>query len=491
MKEFFEKERTSKKEIPIENEKISEDHWFKIGEELYKKLGEVPDPLQIRAQAIIEAFRIPSFPYSSIEKGERGKKEKERDKIIAEYLTNRPGVWIDREKGIISLDFRDMYPEGLPRKLKKALSPDTLEIMETEYEHLKEINPETENSIEADCPIHYFRLPGGVDLFMKGYIHNKIWQERHSKFLQKMNKKAKVICIEGRHSIPFGESLELLWSHPDFQFGHYDKLMKEAVKEGFRGLFTEVDARDVSKIRMDVVRKKRKLIFPDLPSTFFLEFFKFLETQHPQLKEEIETPEKLKEYLIDLSTTYVGIFKRRKKRIFYKGKQYTRFPYITKEGKTSFKPTLLELGQHLFSDALAAIKLHLIARLMAEGKIEKGPIIDYQGAGHLSSKTFFLKHPEYAMEVVLRNIHELMAGRVKKGEISEICDIFKRPDWEEAVKEIAKLVFKKPSPDREKLLDIKIDFLKTFNLDPKQIIPSDEKIEKIREKINKLITKEK
>jgi len=28
-----------------------------------------------------------------------------------------------------------------------------------------------------------------------------------------------------------------------------------------------------------------------------------------------------------------------------------------------------------------------------------------------------------------------------------------------------------------------IDFLKTFNLDPEKIIPSDEKIEEIREKI--------
>ena len=480
MRKFFERPKI------LKQEDVPEDHWFKIGKELYEKLGEVPDPLQIRAQAIIKAFGIPSFPYSSIEKGERGKKEKERDKIIAEYLTNRPGVWIDREKGIISLDFRDMYPEGLPRKLKKALSPDTLEIMETEYEHLKEINPETEDPDEADCPIHYFRLPGGVDLFMKGYIHNKIWQERHGKFLQKMNKKAKVICIEGRHSIPFGESLELLWSHPDFQFGHYDKLMKEAVKEGFRGLFTEVDARDVSKIRMDVVRKKRKLIFPDLPSTFFLEFFKFLETQHPQLKEEIGTPKKLKKYLVALSTTYKGVVGRGGRGIILRnGKRYEAFPYITKEGKTSFKPTLFELGQHLFTDALSAIKLHLIARLMAEGKIKKGPIIDYEGAGHLSSKTFFLKHPEYAMEVVLRMINELMAGRVKEGEISEIYDVFRKPNWQEVVKEIAKLVFKRPSPNGKELLDEKIDFLETFNLDPEKIIPSDKQIEQIREKIGR------
>jgi len=473
----------------LKQENVLEDHWFKIGEELYEKLGKVPDPLQIRAQAIIEAFRIPSFPYSSIEKGERGKKERERDRIIAEYLTNKL-VWIDREKGIISLDFRDIYPKGLPRKLKKALSPEARKIMEIEYQHLKEIKKERNMpKFLDDCPIHYFRLPGGVDLFMKGYVHDKEWQERHGEYLKEMNKEAKVICIEGCRDIPFGKSLELYWSDPDCQRGDYDKLMKDAVDEGFRGFFTEIDARDTSKIKMDnteLFTLPDLFILPDLSEAFFSEYFKFLETQHPKLAEEIGTPEKLKEYLVALSSTHEGMFRRRAIEggiIFRNGKQYRAFPYITKEGKTSFKPTLFELGQHLFSDALAAIKLHLIARLMAEGKIEKGPIIDYEGVSHLSSKTFFLKHPEYAMEVVLRMINELMAGRIKRKKIEEIYKVFRKPNWKKAVKEIAKLPFKKPSKDGKKLLNVKIDFLKTFNLKPKEIIPSDEKIEKIREKL--------
>jgi len=495
MGRFFERIRRPKKEITIEEEKkVPEDYWFEIGKKLYEKLGKVPDPLQIRAQSIVRAFRIPSFPYSSIERKEkRGKekqrqreKERERDKIIAEYLTNRPGVWIDKEKGIISSDFRDLYPNGLPRKLKRVLSRDTLEIMEVEYKHLKAIDPDTEDEYEADRPIHYFRLPGGIDLFMKGYRHSTPkWQKRHGEYLKKMNEKAKIICIEGFPEIPFGESLELRWDNPDFQKGDYDKLMKDAFEEGFGGFFTEIDARrDVSKIEMD---HTAYFSFPDLPHAFFSEYFKFLEIQHPKLAEEIGTPEKLKKYLIALSITDEGALRREKIGgiIFRDGKQYWAFPYITKEGKTSFKPTLFELGQHLFSDALAAIKLHLIARLMAEGKIEKGPIIDYEGAAHLSSKTFFLKHPEYAMEVVLRTINELMAGRVEEGQIEQIYDVFRKPNWQEAVKEIAKLVFKKPSPNGKELLDEKIDFLETFNLDPEKIIPSDEQIEQIREKIRK------
>ncbi|MCD6148734.1 hypothetical protein J7J18_05150 [bacterium] len=66
---------------------------------------------------------------------------------------------------------------------------------------------------------------------------------------------------------------------------------------------------------------------------------------------------------------------------------------------------------------------------------------------------------KYAMEVVLRMINELMAGRVRK--------------------------------NGKELLDEKIDFLETFNLDPEEIIPSDEEIEKIREKIGKLAQKAK
>jgi len=78
-----------------------------------------------------------------------------------------------------------------------------------------------------------------------------------------------------------------------------------------------------------------------------------------------------------------------------------------------------------------------------------------------------------------------MAGRVEEGQIEQIYDVFRKPNWQEAVKEIAKLVFKKPSSNGKELLDEKIDFLETFNLDSQEIIPSDEEIEQIREKIGR------
>jgi len=77
---------------------------------------------------------IPSGPYSAIELNTENKR---KDEIIAKYLVNVPGVIIDKATGIVSHDFRDIYPNGLPEELKKVLDPDTLKIMEIEYEHKK------------------------------------------------------------------------------------------------------------------------------------------------------------------------------------------------------------------------------------------------------------------------------------------------------------------------------------------------------------------
>ncbi len=291
-------------------------------------------------------------------------------------------------------------------------------------------------------------------------------------------------------------SLDLCWSEPEAQQGDYDALMHEAVEAGFSGLFTKIDSRDTSKIRMD--RDKFFLLskFPDLPPAFFDKYFNFLQRELPSLTKTIDSPQKLKEALIAQSVTKEGLYARDES-IYWQGKYYHSHAYFSKKGEVSFEPTFLELGQHIFSDALSAVKLHLIAKLMSGGHIEKGPIIDYEGADHLSSKSFFLREPGYAMEVVLRTVNELMAGKAKqKGNIPEIYKWFENPDWSEIVKEISKLSFKevenapsKPTaigPNQRKLIDKPIDFLKTYNIDPQKVIPADEKIKEIRERFKNL-----
>jgi hypothetical protein len=367
-----------------------------------------------------------------------------------------------------------------------------LNIIKKEYEHLEKIRDKfnkikdlnmSVNSREFVCGVHYFRLPGGIDLFLSGYAHDQKWHKKHGKYLREINKEAKVICIEGPSDMPFGQSLDVMWRGlKKLQKGHYNLLMREAVKAGFNGYFTEVDARDTSILDMNIIK--------DLSLEFFENYFEYLKKENPSLK--INSLYELRKILIKQSpySPFIGI-KERKKQIYHQGKEYLSFPYVSREDGTSDDPTYLELGQLLFSDALASIKLHLIAKLMADSHLEKGPIIDYIGTAHLPSKTFFLKYPQYAMEVVLRTIHELMAGKTK--DFPGVYEVFRNPNWEEVVKEIFKLVFKRPEdapeksvqigPNQRRLLDVPINFFETYNINPKKVIPSDEEIEKTRKKL--------
>jgi hypothetical protein len=201
---FFQRFFRKRKELP-------ENYWFELGKRLYRESGKIPDSLQIRAQALIDAFGLPLGPYSAIETDPKTKRRvnPEKDRIIASYLTNHPGVEIER--GVISLDFRDIYPDGLPQELKEVLDPDTRAIMEIEYEHGENAKmrfEETKDEEELDRPVYYFRLPGGIDLFMRGYVHRSEWQRRHGEYLRRVNQHAKIIAIEGGVNVPFGKSLE-------------------------------------------------------------------------------------------------------------------------------------------------------------------------------------------------------------------------------------------------------------------------------------------
>jgi hypothetical protein len=183
--------------------------------------------------------------------------------------------------------------------------------MEIEYEHLEKAKrgyEETGDKYEADCPIHHFRLPGGINLFMRGYEHNPEWQKRHGEYLRIVNQHDQIIAIEGFTDAPFGESLELRWSSESHQKGNYGVLMKNAVEDGSNNcLFKEVDARDMSKISMDPTIMSLLFIpvrvFPDLPHDFFENYFEFLKREHTSLANIIGSPEKLSNILMLQSAT--------------------------------------------------------------------------------------------------------------------------------------------------------------------------------------------
>jgi len=471
------------------------EYWLKIADKLAQESGKNLDRINLRSGLLLNTFDLPLELYNSLEKPKGKETEEEikerlkRDEIINTKLVNKEGVWIDKKRNIFSLDFRDMYPDGLPEDLKNVLDPRTKRIMEIEYEHRKFVQDNhsfllsflfldtQDNLMKADQAIHYFRLPGGIDLFLKSYVHHEDWQKIHGKFLKEINREAEIISLESYLKYPFGNSLSIRWlSKYD---GSYNILMKEAVAAGFSGLFTEVDMRNVSHVQMDSTIKNDFQFFPDLPDEFFSKYFEYLKRENPSLINHIKSPDKLKKILRALSTSSDGTFFRSKDKDSM-GTKYYNFPYISETGKVSFEPTYLELGQHLFSDALASIKLHLIGKLMADGYLKKGPIIDYEGGAHLPSKTFFLKYPRYAMEVVLRTVNELMAEKSKN--LTDIYHILEQPDWELITKEIFRLTFKKV--ENNKLIDVSPDVFTLYHVDPKQVIPSDEQIDKIIEQIN-------
>src|SRR3989344_4732371 len=134
--------------------------------------------------------------------------------------------------------------------------------------------------------------------------------------------------------------------------------------------------------------------------------------------------------------------------------------------------TGLEFGQTIFSDALSSVKLHLLAKLSTGGHIRTGPIVDFQGSGHLSGKSFFIQHTQYALMVVLMNIHELMAGsadRLDSNEDTAVAyakQLFTDPDWEAVVRTILELPLYEVERDPNKTVEIGPNQRKLINITP-------------------------
>lgn len=479
---------------------LPEDYWFKVISDIYKEYGTV-SPLQIRAMALIDSLEISSGQTSAIGVDENGERENvEKDAVIAKYLTNSAGVWI-RGTYVTTSDFRALYPEGLPLELRAVLDPRTLAIMDADYNHRQTVE---DTRLSDDVTNVYVRLPGGVDVFLKGCIHSHEWMSVHGESLAEMAKYAEVVAIEGYANLPLGESLkERFHKQGDPNKEHYSLVMKEIAKKGFRGLFSEVDARNVgivhfdSEGELDSEGNYKRSFFPDLPDSFFQDYFVYIQETQPGLIKKISSPDKLKRVLIDMSTSdqYLGINQAKLNNVEYSNVIYT----LLSEKIASGVPTGLEFGQKLFSDALAAIKLNLIAKLMVDGKITKGPILDFEGAGHVSDKAFFLRYPQYAAEIVLRSVHELTAGDAVRQETNSATagahaeKVFVSPDWTNIVRKIGDLPFAKvikvddsqtieSGENQMPIVSQMYNFWDLYGIDPATIVPNDEQIKEMMDK---------
>ncbi len=448
---------------------LPEDHWFEVMSRIKEKFGgEKPSPMEVRAAVLLDLAGIPSGQYSALKTDEEGKRtDPAGDRSIAEYLTNPAGLILSGTKGITTRDLRDRYPDGLPDEILRTLDEKTQKIIGImyKYDHYARENfPDTQEDNEAQKPIILHFLPGGAPLFLVGYTHNKTWQHNYGYYVKEIGKEAGVVAIEGFTDKPFAQSLDARWSdsNPKIQTNDYSAFIKNLVESGYSGLFTEVDGRDISRVNLEGVESLFRIYFLDLPDSFYEKYLAYLKKEHPKFGAHIATAKKLKSFLSDQSTNKeLGISRadRESSASSYRdGKRYYSHPALSDSGKVSLMLTGNELGQMIYTDALAAIKLHLLGRMMNEEHIPKGVIVDYEGTNHLSSKSFFLQYPEYAMEIVLRTISELLAGHAEQGssntESAELHSqrVFEHTDWEQVIREIFRIPFKKiaePVPGRD------------------------------------------
>ena len=270
--------------------------------------------------------------------------------------------------------------------------------------------------VKANVQLEIKPLPGGGMVMMRGYNHDEDWQENFGD-----NRKQdfglndiyysdiRYIAIEGSPIKPFGMSIGLRWK--DNKYKKYDELMRQLVKAGFSGEFLELDGRylvENSLDRKDLTKNEAEILF------------NYLKKINPKQAESINSWQQYRELFHHQRTqgklegfVYTGpsLIKNMQKEgsvIIKDGTLSSNNPTLNEDLTYSSSLTGFELGQLAFSDALSVIKIFLINKAMLDGNLEQGLLVDFQGAAHLHYKSLFFDNPQYAMEVVLTNVHEIL-----------------------------------------------------------------------------------
>lgn len=397
------------------------------------------------ADRLIEILGLPTSQWSSADFSNRDNFAQER--IIADSLTNQLGTDVRSFRShFISRDPRHFLNPGLNSELLEAMNPNTAAIFENEVKHRDKYKNQW--LVQKPISFGYVRMPGGMDCVLKGYNHHIFYQTEHKDYLSETAKYAQVLVVEGLSNLKYGEGLVWNWEH-DFQT--YGVIMREAVRRGFNGYFAEVDTRDMSKVATDTQLTAGDLgdvikTFPKLPEKFFRKYFSYLRKFFPADASRIGNHHDLEKLLRLSSTTEEGNDKYFKLRN-YKGISVPVIKYPDEERDTQSQMTGLEYGELYYSDAMSAIKLHLIAKEMREGRMKPGVIVDFEGAAHLESKYFFLRNPLYAMMVALKNPHLILKEQLAiRGDISSIYPAFSpdRDMFDDMFRQTWRLEFARP-----------------------------------------------
>lgn len=438
-----------------------DDYWYRVISDISERCGEKLSTMEVRAHALIRELGIPSGQCSSFEFRPEGTRDTDAERLYSEYVTSPSGVETVG-LGIPSVSAID---------LSLAEKTDLLRIMDPRAAEIIAVDRrEADESPEGYAPLLYFRLLG-VDVFVKGITHTP--SEKLGGHIRGLTRNASVIAVEGRTNLPYGASLRKhMRSHGqnDDSYG-YDALMQDTIADGHEVLFAEIDPRDESKVSFD-----NPPDFADLPDSFFERYYSYISAENPRLAETIGDAASFRNLLRYQAGNDLGKIEET-----VDGREYYAHAYIPDAApdgasERSAVPTGLEFGQLIFSDAFSAVRLHLIAKLMADGKIPKGPIVDFQGRDHLSGKQFFIRYPEYAMEVILRALPEVLAGDAsglfKKGRVGSVGKMLSDPDWERIVRKIGSIAFMKSrySLEPEPYL---VDVFREYGKDSARVMPTD------------------
>lgn len=453
---------------------LPDDYWLRIASKISERGGEAPSPMGIRAHALIRAFGIASGQFSPLETKQEGTRDTGAERLYSESAVSPAGVETVGS-GIPSASALDLSLAN-HAELLDMMDPRSAEIIRADHR-------EADALPEKYSPMLYFRMPGGVDVFLKGYIHTDEMQDRRGSFLKAMTKEAAVIALEGAVDVADGTSLRVYYragQHGQSTNG-FGELMQDAMNGGFRGVFAEVDPRDWSKVSLDL-----SLDEGSLPDSFFVTYFEYLKRENPALAGRIGDVENFRNLLRKQTHRKLAILEEESSD--KTTRQANGFVAdVDGGGEISVVPTGLEFGSQLFSDALSSIRLHVLAKLMADGKIPKGPILDFQGTAHLSGKQFFMRYPEYAMEVVLRSVPEILSTDVsdifgrKSKKIQKIEKRMKDPDWERIVRKLGTISFMNSRFLVEPHV-YKCDFFKEYGINPGSVMPTDAVISEIVER---------
>ena len=457
--------------------RLPDDYWFRVMSSIAERFSEDVSPISVRAHALVRAFGIPSGQFSTLESHPDGSRDTDAERLYAGHVAAPAGVR-SPEKGIPSSAAIDLSLADC-RDLLKSMDSRSVAIIEADL-------AEAKAKPDGYAPMLYFRMPGGVDLFLKGYVHRDEEQEKHGRLLREITGRAQVIAVEGYAEYKTGKSLTnyLRFFKRGISTDGYGELMVDAMEAGFKGIFAEVDPRDWSHVDLE-----RAFSESSLPDSFFETYFEYLKRESPEVATGIGGWRRLRELLDRQTHRHLASVNEelRDGTVRYGN----RFVEAGRDGdfRTSLSPTGFEFGSQLFSDALSAIRLHIIARIMADGKIPKGPILDIQGDLHLSGKQFFMRYPEYAMEIVLRTLLELLSadasdvfGREKK-KIEKIRTGLDKPDWERIARKIGTI----PFMNSQFLIEPHVhtfDFFREYGLRPGDSMPSEAEIADIVTKVD-------